>query len=166
MRGVRRLLALRLRSLFRRRQVEQELDDEMQYHVERQTEQNIAKGLTPADARYAALRAFGNTTATREHLREIAGWATIEALINDLRYGLRLLRRSPVFAVFAIASLSLGIGATTAIFSLLNAIVLRELPVRNPEELVSLNITLPGRAPNSSLPYPQFEAMRTRNTTL
>ncbi|MBI2149336.1 MAG: ABC transporter permease [Acidobacteria bacterium] len=157
---------LRIRSLFKRSVVEDDINDELQYHLDRQIEQNVADGLSPEDARYAALRTFGNTTATRERLRAIGGWSSLEALTNDVRYGLRLLRRSPMFAAFAIASLSLGIGATGAIFSLLNAIVLRELPVKNPEQLVSLYITMPGRPPNWSLPYPQFEAMRARNTSL
>jgi ABC-type antimicrobial peptide transport system permease subunit len=114
------IVPLRLRSLFRRSEVEQELDGELRYHLERQIEANIANGLSPDEARYALLR----------------------------------------------ASLSLGIGATGAIFTLLNAVVLRDLPVKNPEQLVSLFITTPGRRPNWSLPYPQFEAMRARNTAL
>jgi predicted permease len=159
-------LPLRLKSLLRQDRVEQELDAEMQYHLEQQIQQNIARGLTPQEARYAALRAFGNPTSTKERLREIGRWTLVETAASDVRHGFRLLRRSPLFAIFAIVSLALGIGATGAIFSLMNAIVLRELPVRDAGLMVSLYMTVPGRGPNWSLPYPQFEAMRLRNTTL
>ena len=153
-------------SMLRRNRVEHDLNEELQYHLERQVEENVAKGLTADQARQAAARAFGNIVGTTESLRELHGFAAVDAILGDLRYGLRLLRRSPLFALFATTSLALGIGATAAIFSVFDAVLLQQLPVKNPEKLISLRATMPGRGPNSSLPYPQFEAMRIGNTTL
>src|SRR5262245_8603819 len=96
---------LRLRSIFRRRQVEQELDEELRYHVERQIEENIAKGMAPEAARYAALRAMGGVEQRKEECRDMRRVRLIEDLARDIRYGMRTLRKSPGFT--AVAALSL-----------------------------------------------------------
>src|SRR5215813_13292113 len=127
------IVPLRLRSLFRRTQVEQELDEELRYHIERQIEENIAKGTTKEDARYAALRAMGGVELRKEECRDMRRVRWIEDLTQDVRYSLRTLRKSPGFTAVAIISLALGIGANTATFSLVDTLLLRPLPVENPE---------------------------------
>src|SRR6266542_2735942 len=131
---------LRLRSLLRRAQVEQELDEELRYHLERQVEENIAKGMTPEEARYAALRAMGGVERRKEECRDMRRVNLIENTLQDLRYASRALRRSPGFTAVAILSLALGIGANAAIFQLLNAVRLRSLPVAKPQELAEVRV--------------------------
>jgi predicted permease len=131
---------LRLRSLFRRRQVERELDEELRYHVERQIEEHVMNGMSPEAARTAALRAIGGVEKQKEDCRDMRRVNHIENLIQDLRYAGRVLRRSPGFTAVAILSLTLGVGANTAVFQLLNAIRLRSLPVARPQELAEVRI--------------------------
>jgi putative ABC transport system permease protein len=131
-------LMKRMRSLFRRSKLEHDLDDELRFHLEMKIEENIASGMSRDEARYAALRAFGNPGLKREEARDMWGWIMLERLIQDVRYGLRNMRRSPGFTAVAALTLALGIGANTAIFSVLDALVLRSLPVRDPSRLVAI----------------------------
>src|SRR5499425_3958893 len=147
---------LRLRSLFRRSQVEQELDEELRYHQERQIEENLAKGMTPEEARYAALRAMGGVEQRKEECRDMRRVRPIENLIQDLRYGLRTLRRSPGFTAVAVLTLALGIGANTAIFSTLEGVVLAPLPYKDAERLVVVWQTRPDN-PRGSVSGPDFQ---------
>jgi predicted permease len=134
---------LRLRSLFRRAQVEQELDEELRYHLERQIEEHIAKGMTPEEARYAALRAMGGVERRKEECREMRRLGWIEYLAQDLRYAIRTLFRNPVFSVMVLLTLAIGIGSTTAIFSVVHALLLKPLPYPDSDRLVRLIINQP-----------------------
>jgi predicted permease len=160
---------LRLRSLFRRRQVEQELDEELRYHLERQIEEQIAKGMTEEEARYAALRALGGVERRKDECRDMRRVRWVEDLMQDIRYGLRMLRKSPGFAAVAVISLALGIGANTAIFTLVDQILLRLLPVHNPHELFQLRTeggVIGGNDGDhrETFSYPIYTALRDRNT--
>ena len=127
-----------LLALFRRRRVERELDDEIASHLAMQEDEFRLKGMSPAAARAAALREFGGVAQAKEDYRERRGGAALETFAQDVRYALRGLRRAPGFTAAAVISLALGIGANSAVFSLFHALMLRLLPVHNPQELVSL----------------------------
>jgi len=129
-------LPLRFRSLFRRGRVERELSDELRFHLENLTQEYIANGMTPEDARYAALRELGGVDQIKEECRDMRRINFIDNLIQDVRYGVRTLARSRGFAAVAIVTLALGIGANTAIFSVVNTVLLRPLPFEDPSSLV------------------------------
>ena len=129
-------LPLRLRSLLKRGRVEEELSDELRFHLEKLTEENVAKGMTREEPRYAALRELGGVDQIKEECRDMRRVNYIENFIQDVRYGVRMLARSPGFTAIAVLTLALGIGANTAIFSLLDSVMLRSLPVRDPARLV------------------------------
>ena len=121
-----------------RRRAERELEGEIRAHLEMEASEKIDDGLTPEEARYAARRAFGSVAIATEESRAMWGFGTLEILWQDLRYGIRLLRTKPGFAAAAVLSLALGIGANTTIFTLVNALLLRPLPVTAPAQLVSV----------------------------
>src|SRR5215470_6747185 len=131
-------LRLRLRSLFRRPQVDAELDREIGFHLQQQIDENLAAGMGPHAARQSALRMFGTAALIKEECRDKRRVNHLENLGRDLRYGLRQLRANPAFTSVAVITLALGIGANTTIFSITEQVLLRQLPVFRPEQLVIL----------------------------
>jgi len=129
-------LRMRLRTLFMRERIESELNREFQFHLQEQIAENLSAGMAPEEARYAALRRIGGVTQLQERCRDERGLHWIETARQDVRYAFRSLRKTPAFTTVAVLSLALGVGANTAIFSLIDSIRLNSLPVKNPQELV------------------------------
>ena len=157
--------------MFKRSRKEAELRDELQFHLQEESEQAEGAGLMTEQAKSAARRELGNITLLMEDTRATWGWTCLERFAQDLRYAVRILRRNPGFSAVAILSLALGIGANTAIFSLLNAVVFRLLPVANAGQLVQFTNTIPLMETGSSLQnrlydYPQFERFQSQSKTL
>ena len=118
---------------------ERDLERELRADLDLEAAEQQARGLSPDQARHAARRALGNTALIKEDVRAMSGWTWFESLLADLRYALRTMRRNPGFASAAVLSLALGIGANTAIFSLLDSILLKTLPVRDPARMVQFD---------------------------
>jgi predicted permease len=155
--GIRKTLSAGLQGLFRKRKAEQELDEELRDYLDKSTAEKMRSGMTREEAMRRARLEMGGVEAVKESVRA-ASWETrIETLWTDLRFGARLLRFNPVFAGAAILSLALGIGANTAIFQLLDAVRLRTLPVKNPQEIARVIFDRRGsRSGNFSTRYPDF----------
>jgi predicted permease len=159
------ILMARLRALFRRESVLLNIEEELRVHVEMETETNIERGMPPDEARAAALKSFGNPIRNTERGYDIRGGGWIESLWQDLRYGMRMLLKSKMVTAVAILSLALGIGANTAIFSLINALMVRMLPVKEPRELALFfhTNTLGTTHTSPGFNYPVYEMFRDRN---
>jgi predicted permease len=157
---------LRLRTLFRRNRSTQRLSDEIQFHLDQQIAENLASGMSAAEARQAAMRAFGNLSILKEETRDTWGWTRLEQIAQDFRYGFRSLRKSPLFTVVAVFTLAFGIGANTAIFSLMDQVLLELLPVRHPEQLVLVaerGIRFGGSWGDNDISYPMYRDFRDGN---
>jgi macrolide transport system ATP-binding/permease protein len=155
----------RLAALFRRRNLEGEMDEELRSHLEMAVEWNLRKGMTAEDARREALRGLGGLEQTKELYRDQRGLPSIETLLQDLRFGLRMLRRSPGFSLIAILCLTLGIGANAAVFSWIEGILFRPYPlVSHQERLVAVGGTSNGAPGGNPLSWPDFQDLQRRCT--
>jgi putative ABC transport system permease protein len=146
-----------IRALWRRPRADHELEEELRFHVDQRIHDYVDRGLTAGEARQRALREFGGVEQAKESCRDVRRIPVIETLLHDVRYALRTFRRSPAYAAVAVMTLALGIGANSAIFSLVDGILLRPLPYAQPERLVSVTGTYPNGA---------FVAMRDQITSM
>src|SRR5438034_4505107 len=154
---------MRIRPWRSRRRRDSELDEEIQGHLDMAARDRIERGESPETARRASFREFGNRTLIKEVTRDVWSGRALETFWQDVRYGLRMLRRSPGFTAVAVLSLALGIGANTAIFSVINALMLRDLPVREPGRLVELLSRYPGEPRMNGFSSSVYERFRDQN---
>ena len=160
-----RIALSRLTSLFRARSLDLDLDEELRAHLDMLIEENIGRGMGREEARRAALRRLGNPDLLKETYRDERGLPWIETLVRDIRYAVRVLGRKPGFASAAILTLALGIGANTAVFSLINTVLLRPMPVEHPERVFDVNLVR--RNSNfSNFSYPLYVDVRDKNQVL
>jgi len=132
------LLTMKIAMLFGRRTAAAQLDDEFRFHLERQIAENRAAGMSPEEARQAALRAFGNPALLRDQTREKWNWRGAEQMMREIRYGIRILRRTPGFAIISVLVMALGIGANVALFTVVRGVLLKPLPFKDPDRLTML----------------------------
>jgi putative ABC transport system permease protein len=155
----------KLQWLFRRKEPTSDLEEEIRLHIRMEEQENVEGGMSPEEAKYAARRRFGNVTLAREESSETWGWHALQTVAQDIRFALRQLRQNPGFAAVAVVTLALGIGANTAIFSIVYSVLLRPLPFQNPDRLVNLFETevSSGDYPLSGADYLDWQA---QNRTL
>jgi len=158
--------ALRIGGLFNKQRKDRELDQEIESHLQMNAEDNVRLGMTLEEARRQAMIKLGGVESIKEAYRDQRGLPWIETLWQDVRYSVRQIVKNPGFTVVAVLTLALGIGANTAIFSLIDALLLKSLPVQRPEQLMTVGTVVPGRSerPYSSFSYPIFREMCQRDT--
>ncbi len=156
---------MKLRWRFGRQRSEEELGEELQFHLEQEIRKNVAGGMSEEEARRQARVAFGAMEAVKEECRQLRVGSWLETVWRDLLYGLRLLRKSPGFAFVAVAILALGIGANTAIFSAVNAILLARWPFSHPEKVVFISEGAKAETDWTLVSVPNFEDYRRQQTT-
>ena len=154
---------MRLRSLFRKPALERDLDEELKYHLDCETERLVRDGMTPEEARHGALRAFGGVEQTKEQIRDSRGTRWLEEILQDVMYGARLLKKKPAFSIVAVLMLTLGIGANTAIFSVINDLLIKPpAGIDHPEQLSMVTWDNTGLGPS----YPDYLDYRDASETL
>jgi len=161
-----RTLISRCAALLSNRKLDADLDEELRTHIEFAVEENLKRGMSAQQARTEALRAFGGVTQTKEGYRMQRGFSFFETMAQDIRYALRQLRKSPAFTFVALLTLALGIGATTALFSVMDAVMLKPLPFPTAERLVRLESVIAATNRGSSASYLDFVDLRARNHVL
>ena len=162
---LRAILRLRLRSLFSGARADRELDEELQYHLDRQVEEYLAAGMTPAEARRAAIGSVAGLQLRKEECREMRGVNPIDHALKDLAFALRQLRKNPGFAFTAVFVLALGMCASLAIFAFVDAALIKPLPYRDPARLVELFET-DRTFERRNLSYPDYLDWKQRNRLL
>src|SRR5262249_35396771 len=162
-----RIFIHRLCGLFLKRKMERDLEDEIRSHLDMQIEDNLRLGMSPEEARYEALRKFGGVEQVKESYRDRSGLSFVDSTLQDLRYGLRMLWKEKGFTAVALLSLALGIGANTAIFSIIDAALIKTLPVKNSERLVSLErVDVPTDSSREGFSHAFFEKARMQQELL
>jgi len=152
------------RSLVNKERLDQELSEELRFHLERQVEEHIAAGMAPEDARFAALRELGGVEQIKEECRDMSRTQWFEAALQDARFAIRTFRKQPGFTVSVLAILALGIGSATSIFSIVNGVLLTALPYRAPEKLVRV-FGVWEHGSREGISPPDFMDFRQRNTS-
>src|SRR5215468_1416563 len=164
---MRRKIASSLGVLFGSKKKERELDEELAFHIDRETEKHLRRGLSPDEARRAALVEFGGVEKTKDEVREADRAVLLETILQDIRYGARALRKNPGYAAAAILTLALGIGANTAIFSVVHGVLLQSLPYGGGDRLVRLRVDAPGAGiENGRFAAPEINDIRAMSRTI
>src|SRR5262249_36836070 len=154
----------RLLGLFLKRNLERDLEEEIRSHLEMQIDDNLRQGMSPEEARRAALLKFGGMEKVKEAYRDKSRLGWIENLWQDLRYGVRMLLRAPGFTLVAVLTLSLGIGANTAIFSVVNGFLFRPVPVESPDELAAVFVWRENPGARALHSYSDYIDLRNNNS--